>query len=1183
MADDDGHDQEKGKPPRGSGRGHRSGSSIGGGDRFAGPWWAAGECPDRRTFAAFLDKRLPPQHHQRLISHITDCDTCSHSFLAVAATVLDVDALKVGDGERLLADLDGPGEAVPLTVTPPRSWRRWLRNATFVAVLTAILGAALGFFLGWWLPARDPRVLLTSVVPRERPYAARFTGGMPWSRAAPPRDSRHRLDLKLPPGAVSYLAAAELRGLAHEIANASELGAIGSAQVLGGRIDSGIETLARAVAAEPESAELLSDLGAALLARAESSEPGDLEDDSVSMGETHEADIPAALELIGRALEKSPHLREALFNRALALERLYLPRSARKTWQQYLEVDAVSPWAAEARARLTAIVVPAIPDLDRVRAEIAAVATSGDRRRLSEVVLSHRHGARLTVQEDLLPGWAEAWLGGDVSEASRKLAAARALAAEWEAQTTDPTLVSAVGELDRADAPRLDSLARGYRAFGAGARAFTVLDLPAAQAATDHALRHFPPESTATAWAQVLRLGCVYAAKSGNIELEGQSVLRSVGSDPTSRGRVLWLLSLWRSRHGQWPEALATRREAIAAYSRVQEAEPAVWLQGVTAEGYGYMGMSGLSWQHRRAVAREIAKLRDREQVSNFLAFSAILALAERRPRVAAVLLDEALAIPGATSSEEAVPALLWRSRIRLTLGDRQGADEDFVRASTWFTRLDRQRAVWYGPDLRMLRGLLSREPADAIAAFSAALDGYRASKERQRLPEVLLARAQAQQRALQDEAASEDLRQAAILQDEQQQAGQLQSSRAATLQERDRLFDERVRFALRQGRSDEAFAVAEAARARTLRGTHGGAAAFAAAVVEPLRLADLRSGLEPGVTMLFFAALPDQVVQWQIERHRSSVTRLPISPGELERSVSVLETDLAAGAWTDVSREHARRLYVALIGSAHLGAGRLVVVPNGALHRVPFAALLEPATERFLVEERSVTVAPSVTAYVIARNHEQRLGKAPPIDALVVGEPQVSSDLFPGMHRLSGARTEARLVAALYPRRELLLGGAATRSAFVRSLGRRQVVHFAGHMVINRVNPDRSSLLLANDGAVEGPILFASDIAALDLGRSRTVVLSGCNAGGTRTLDGEVPISLARAFLAAGVPNVVTSLWPVPDQQSVPLVTSFHRQLRNGEPAAVALRSAQLAMLRGPRKDLQSPAIWASYQAYGG
>ena len=928
----------------------------------------------------------------------------------------------------------------------------------------------------------------------------------------------------------------------------------------------------------------MSDLGAALLARAESSETGKLEDDSVSMGEAHEADIPAAIELIGRALEGSPHLQEALFNRALALERLYLPRSARKAWQRYLGVDAGSAWAAEARTRLAAIVMPAIPDPDRLRAEIAAVATSGDRRRLAEVVLSHRHNARLTVQEDLLPGWAEAWLGGDMSEAGRKLAAARALAAEWEAQTTDPTLLSAIGELDRADARQRERLAHGYRAFGAGTRAFAVLDLPATEAAADHALRAFPPESAAVAWAQVLRLGCVHL-RSGNVEVQAQPLLRAVGSDATSRGRVLWFLGLSRGRRGDSAGALAAYLDALAAYALVDEREPVVWLQGLLAEAYGYVGVSGPSWQHRRAVAREVAALRDRKQVSDSLVLSAISALAERRPRVAAVFLDEALALPGTMSPQEAVLALLWRSRIRLTLGDRRGANEDFVRASTWFPQLGRFLAARYRPDLRMLRGLLASEPPDGIAALSEALEGFRASGDRRRLPEVLLARAQAQQRARQYKAADEDLRQAAVLHDEQQQdAGQLTPLWEVTLGEPDRLFDERVRLALSQGRSDEAFAVAEAARAGTLRATaHRGAAAFAATAAEPLRLADLRSRLEPGTTMLFFAVLPDQVVQWRIEQHRSSVARLPISPGELARSVSVLEADLAAGAWTDASREHARRLYAALIGPARLGVGQLVVVPNGALHRVPFAALLEPATQRFLIEERLVTVAPSATAYVIAREHEQRLGKAPPVDALVVGEPQISSDLFPGMHRLLGARGEARAVAALYPRRELLIGRAATRSAFVRSLGRRQVVHFAGHTVINRAIPDRSSLLLADDGAAQGPVLFASDIAVLDVGRTSTVVLSGYNAGGDGILDGEVPLSLARAFLAAGVPNVVASLWPLPDQQSAALVTAFHRHLRTGQRAAAALRSAQLALLRGARTDLRSPAIWASFQAYGG
>src|SRR6185503_10647581 len=118
---------------------------------------------------------------------------------------------------------------------------------------------------------------------------------------------------------------------------------------------SGIASLRRATVAQPRSAELLSDLGAALLAREEASERRRTGGALPATVEDRDADIPAALEVIEHALELSPRLEEALFNRAVALEQLHLLRSAQTAWQRYLEVDPSTQWASEARQRVAAI------------------------------------------------------------------------------------------------------------------------------------------------------------------------------------------------------------------------------------------------------------------------------------------------------------------------------------------------------------------------------------------------------------------------------------------------------------------------------------------------------------------------------------------------------------------------------------------------------------------------------------------------------------------------------------------------------------------------------------------------------------------------------------------------------------------------------------------------------------
>ncbi|HET9768461.1 MAG TPA: CHAT domain-containing protein [Thermoanaerobaculia bacterium] len=900
--------------------------------------------------------------------------------------------------------------------------------------------------------------------------------------------------------------------------------------------------------------------------------------------EQHDDDLPAALEVIDQALEKSPQLPEALFNRALALERLFLRASAKKAWQEYLEVDDSSPWAREARERLAAIEVPVFPDPVRIRAEIAAIAADGDRAALAEIVLRQRHLARRAVQEDLLPGWADNWLGGNAAEAGRKLASARAIASEWEAQTSDPTLLAAVAEVEGVSPREREKLAQAHQALGVAARAFAAFDLATVRKAADRALEELPADSPAAPWARVHRLACVYYLM-GDVQSEADELLDQAGDDLTSRGAALWIRGLWRAKRGDVTFALADQREAFAAFERLEEHEPTVWLRLLIGEAYGYMGASGLGWQHRRAAMRDVATLTDRKRPFGIFLGSAIVALAEGRPRVAADLLDEAFAMPASMEPHEAVQAFLWRSRIEVTLGQRRDAAADFVRASTWFPKLQSVDAVLFEPELHFVRGLLATDPQDAIAALSRAVVEFRQSGQQRRLPDVLLARAQAQQRAGRYGAADEDLRQAAVLHQQQQGAGYSQQLWAPLLDRPARLFGERVRLAIRDGRAEEAFAVAEGARARVFLADRdaAGAVSLANRPVGPLRLADVRSRLEAGSTMLFFAVLQDRIAQWRVERHRSSVAMLPITPDELARWATAFEADLEADVWTGTTRELAMRLYAALIGPAHLGNGPLIVVPDGELHGLPFAALIDPATKRFLVEDRPVTVSPSATAYLVARDRLRAIGLTPPVDAFVVGDPRVSATLFPGLHPLPGAWEEARAVAALYPRRVLLLRGAATRAALIDALGRHQVVHFAGHAVINRTDPERSSLPLADDGEPGGSLLFGTDIAALDLGSTRAVVLSGCDTASGKVLAGEGPLSLARAFLAAGVPSVVASLWPIADQPAAPLMTAFHQRLRRGEPPAAALRSAQLTVLRSSAAAQRSPAVWASLQAFGG
>ena len=139
---------------------------------------------------------------------------------------------------------------------------------------------------------------------------------------------------------------------------------------------------------------------------------------------------------------------------------------------------------------------------------------------------------------------------------------------------------------------------------------------------------------------------------------------------------------------------------------------------------------------------------------------------------------------------------------------------------------------------------------------------------------------------------------------------------------------------------------------------------------------------------------------------------------------------------------------------------------------------------------------------------------------------------------------------------------------------------HFAGHAVTNVLNPDESYLALLDD---QRRPLTAAAIGALALPELRLAVLAACEGLGARSFRTQGSMSLARAFLQAGVPTVVANRWPVDDGSSGAFVVKFHESFRAGGDAAAALRQAQLAMLGSDDARLRDPSTWAGWAVVGG
>jgi len=274
-------------------------------------------------------------------------------------------------------------------------------------------------------------------------------------------------------------------------------------------------------------------------------------------------------------------------------------------------------------------------------------------------------------------------------------------------------------------------------------------------------------------------------------------------------------------------------------------------------------------------------------------------------------------------------------------------------------------------------------------------------------------------------------------------------------------------------------------------------------------------------------------------------------------------------------------RLLIAPFAAKVEPESRLIFVPDKWLHFVPFAALLDTAAGKFVVEQFETGIAPSLQLYVQSISRYEQLNEPRAPAVLAVGNPAFDTQLV-ALPRLPGAEGEANRVAALYAGAHLLIGSRATKRALLREAAISDVVHFAGHGVVRPDAPLLSYLVLAPDEGGASGVLTARELFETRLPRTRLAILSGCQTASGRLSETEGASSLARALFAAGVPAVVASLWAVDDKSTVDFFASYHRRLSRGNDPTEALRRTQLEWLSQDKSDWQGFSTWAAFALFG-
>lgn len=238
----------------------------------------------------------------------------------------------------------------------------------------------------------------------------------------------------------------------------------------------------------------------------------------------------------------------------------------------------------------------------------------------------------------------------------------------------------------------------------------------------------------------------------------------------------------------------------------------------------------------------------------------------------------------------------------------------------------------------------------------------------------------------------------------------------------------------------------------------------------------------------------------------------------------------------------------------------RWIVSPHGAVHRLPFPALL--GTDGPLVERTSVSVVPSARVWLEQQKPRPRASREAPRRAYVAGVPSAE---------LPAVKREVVMVGERLPRWDVVTDFAPTREALRREGARAGLIHLAAHGSLRKDNPAFSSIQLS-----DGP-LFVHDLAELRLPGS-TVVLTACSSGRGVAPAGDEWIGLARGFLQAGASAVVASLWPIEDEATLELMDLFYQGLAAGRDVPEALRRAMVEL----RITRPHPWHWASLAVLG-
>ena len=1081
---------------------------------------------------------------------------------------------------------------------------RWKIAAFAILILVAGLGVWRASF--YQSPVDRGLIALNAAFKQQRPLEARVIG-----MSYAPHSGKRGGD----PENVDYrardLSRSLLLGAASDNPNASTLHALGRSYLMQKEFDKAISEFQQALKSSPNNEQLHADLGAALLEQAK------LLRDRGEAGKAMEK-LAESQHHLNTALRSDPSLLEAMFNKALVLEELMLPEQAREAWQKYLELDPNSEWSKEAQRRLQSISEQRRPPLtpDELLANFLAAFRERNDMEAWRLLSANREvitGKMIPLR--LAHDYVAHTLQGEDSKAREKLDAL-VFAGELDQRNGGDSytkeLAGYYASSSRATLHLLSKAAedikQGYALCLATKYEEASERFTSARAAFDRAGDEWE--------ARLANYWIAYCLSQPGAARDSNVILKGIAEFCQTRG-YKWLLALatgWLgSNHTalhEYSNAIKYNRQSLALAEEISDAYQMQRALMSLGELYARLRQpdASLGYHYRNLVLASSSGATPRQAWRNLTYFGGAL-FTFKHYDAAAALINEALR-RAVTEFDD--PSLLYLQHLNLAQIYSKLRDFDAANAQAEIglniaysvqdptSRLKPiANATLRQADIWREAGQCDKAIANydqAIALYEKIeLDLYRYAAYKGRL---LCNRARGDNTAV-----GRDL--TTLLASFEKQRTQIreEENRNRFFDAEQDVYDIAVEYQYEKQNYLAALNHAEAAHGRSLLDavqsgvrievTPAGPEMAFGQVSNPADLETIQRHIPLRLHVLMYTVLPTKLLIWNISHNGFSVVQKEVAADalrtEVNSYVNAMTKELSGPAPSSTAL--ATKLYDTLLGPVvrTIKPGDVVcIIPDKFLHRLPFAALISPDSGRYLVEDWAIFYAPSLN--VLWHCSEAGRTKAPSGRGTVlsIGNPSFDFKAHPDLQPLREAEREARMVAELYHPSSLVLGPQASKDRIIREMDSAEIIHFAGHYVVDEAFPLLSKMLLASREKNSDAENSDHDLAAFEIVRQRLehthlVILSACQTGLDKYYESEGAVGLARAFIAAGVPLVVASQWPVDSNATANLMISFHRYRRSGLDTSESLRKAQAEMLRGSDEAYRSPYYWAAFLCVGG